>query len=185
MAASSMIPLGYMAKAVAEKADWLEASQVQDIYSVSGCIAANFCNYIPFWKHNGYWFFDSPEIIRSVAEQASVDLTSMHIFFYEAYDRQFDGETWEPYVPEASFATNVEVPRTKRLEGFDIVTFSVGTCAECSPLSCNYFAKAIATNAHCLLVSFEVAYSLLESGAFENSEPGPYRIFAVYSVDEV
>jgi hypothetical protein len=56
-----MIPVGYMAKRVLRKPDWLPAPQVIDIYSVSNCHSENFADYIPYWKHNGYWFFDSPE----------------------------------------------------------------------------------------------------------------------------
>jgi hypothetical protein len=33
-----------------------------------------------------------------------------------------------------------------------------------------------------LFSSFDEAKAHLERGAFNNSEPGPYRIFAVYSV---
>jgi hypothetical protein len=66
-----MIPVGYMAKRVKMKPEWLQAPHVVDIYSVSNCQCENFADYIPFWKHNGYWFFDSPEIIKSVAKRAS------------------------------------------------------------------------------------------------------------------
>ena len=34
----------------------------------------------------------------------------------------------------------------------------------------------------CLLHSLEQARTLLENGTFNNSEPGPYRIFVVYSL---
>ena len=44
-------------------------------------------------------------------------------------------------------------------------------------------ASTVDTNERCLLHSFEQARALLENGTFGNSEPGPYRIFAVYSVD--
>lgn len=37
-------------------------------------------------------------------------------------------------------------------------------------------------NSHCLFDSFDEAKFHLTEGAFNNSEPGPYRIFAVYSV---
>ena len=46
----------------------------------------------------------------------------------------------------------------------------------------NSLAAEIETNSRCLLESFEQARKLLEDGMFNNSEPGPYRIFAVYSV---
>jgi len=38
------------------------------------------------------------------------------------------------------------------------------------------------TNRHCLLPSLEAAVQALESGQFAHSEPGPFRIIAVYSV---
>ena len=48
--------------------------------------------------------------------------------------------------------------------------------------SCNGLADEVETNSRCLLDSLERAQHLLENGTFNNSEPGPYRIFAVYSV---
>jgi len=75
------------------------------------------------------------------------------------------------------------VPPKKVLEGYDVATFFVRSSPECSPLSCNALAVKVETNQHCLLASLEQAQHLLESGEFKNSEPGPYRIFAVYSVE--
>jgi hypothetical protein len=40
----------------------------------------------------------------------------------------------------------------------------------------------VETNEGCLLQSFEQARTLLEKETFNNSEPGPYRIFGVHSV---
>lgn len=84
---------------------------------------------------------------------------------------------------EPSFKTEVVPPPAKVLEGYDVVTFSAGTRAECSPLSCNGLAADIEVNRHCLLASFERAKQLLEEGRFKNTEPGPYRVFAVYSTE--
>jgi hypothetical protein len=50
-------------------------------------------------------------------------------------------------------------------------------------ISCNGMAEEIRTNRHCILESFGQAYDRLHEGAFNNAEPGPYRIFAVYSVE--
>jgi hypothetical protein len=177
-----MIPAGYMAKRVAERPDWLAAERVTRVYSVSRCVSEDFTNYIPFWKHNGYWLFDSPEIIIEVASEHDIDLADAVLFYYEVYDQQFDFRGWARFDPEASFGTHVRVPDAKVLEGYDVVTFSVQTSPECSPLSCNSLAVEIETNAHCLLQSFDEARTLVESGRFDDSEPGPYRIFAVYSV---
>lgn len=180
-----MIPVGYMAKRVTVRPEWIGAERVTDIYSVSGCISKDFADYINYWKHNGYWFFDSPQIISELAQQHSIDLTGTRLFFYEVYEREFDDTQgqWVIFQPEPSFKTQVVTPTEKVLEGYDVVTFSVRTSAECSPLSCNSLATEVETNQHCLLPSLERARQLLEEGKFEKTEPGPYRVFAVYSTE--
>jgi hypothetical protein len=179
-----MIPAGYMAKYVATRPEWLKADRVADIYSVSHCVSNDFADYIDFWKHNGYWFFDTPEIIQAVAKEHSLDLTSTKLFYYEVYEQEYDEkkEAWRHFSPEPSFTTHIIEPNSKTLEGFDIVTFYARTSAECSPLSCNALASEVETNTHCLLSSFRQAKDILENGQVKNTEPGPYRIFAVYSV---
>ncbi len=183
-----MIPAGYMAKRVVARPDWLPAERVSSIYSVSGCVSENFADYINFWKHNGYWLFNSPAVIIEVAlassadQENNIDLADTKLFFYEVYELQFNSGEWAPFEPEPSFGTNVRVPEAKVLEGYDVVTFYVQTSPECSPLSCNSLATEVETNPRCLLQSFEQARTLLENGTFNDSEPGPYRIFAVYSV---
>ena len=178
-----MIPVGYMAKRVAKRAAWLGAPHVTDVYSVSNCVSKDFADYIPFWKHNGYWFFDSPAIIKTVAQENSIALSGATLFYYEAYEREFDGENWNSYGPDPSTPTNVVAPRKKELQGFDVVNFTARTSPECSGLSCNSLATELHTNSHCLFDSFEHARDLVGNGAFNNSEPGPYRIFAIYTVD--
>lgn len=180
-----MIPVGYMAKRVSVRPEWITAEHVANIYSVSGCVSKDFADYINYWKHNGYWFFDSPEIILQLGQQHSIDLTGTRLFFYEVHDLEFDDvdNQWKTFQPEPSFPTHVVLPTEKVLEGYDVVTFSVSTSAECSPLSCNSLATEVETNQHCLLASFERAQKLLEEGKFKNTEPGPYRIFAVYSME--
>jgi len=177
-----MVPAGYMAKRVAARPEWLAAERVSSVYSVSGCVAENFADYINFWKHNGYWLFDSPETIIDIARENTIDLAGTILFFYEVHELQFDAGEWRHFEPEPSFGLDVHVPEAKVLEGYDVVTFFVQTSPECSPLSCNGLAAEVETNTRCLLSSFEQARSLVENGAFNKSEPGPYRVFAVYSV---
>jgi hypothetical protein len=179
-----MIPVGYMAKRICGRPDWLKAPIVVDIYSISACNSEYFINdYIPLWKHNGYWLFDSPEIIRAVARENSIDLDGCLLFYYEAHELEFAEEGWRPFSPEPSFPTNIIQPDQKRLEGFDVVTFSVGRSPECSPLSCNSLAEELRTNSHCLFESFDEAEKHLSARRFVKCESGPYRIIAVYSVD--
>jgi hypothetical protein len=179
-----MIPAGYIAKHIANRPEWLKAEHVTDIYSVSSCVSDDFADFINYWKHNGFWLFDSPAIIQEVAREHALDLTQTSLFYYEVHELEFDQDenSWRPFTPEPSFTTQIIPPATKNLEGYDIVTFYVGSSPECSPLSCNSLACEVETNQHCLFASFDQAKAMLEQGKFKNTEPGPCRIFAVYSV---
>lgn len=178
-----MIPIGYMYKTVSAATDWLRNSDVADIYSLSGCISEDFADYIQYWKHNGYWLFDEPEIIESLAKSAKIDLSRMTLFYYEAYEQKFDKKTgeWSAFTADPSFTTDVQTPADKQLHGFDVVEFSIHSDPSCSPLSCNSLAQALPVNRHCLFDSFEQAKDALERGLFEQAEPGPYGIVAVYT----
>lgn len=180
-----MIPLGYLYKQIAARPPWLKAEQVADIYSISNCISDDFTDYIPYWKHNGYWLFNTPDIIVEIASEASLSLDGHTLFYYEAYELQYDEDdrTWLPFAPESSFVTDVVIPVRKKLEGFDVASFSLHNLAECSPLSCNGLAAELPANAHCLFATLEEAKAALEQGDFDDSEPGPFRIVAVYSTD--
>ena len=173
-----------MAKRICDRPDWLKAPNVVDIFSVSACNSESFLNdYIPLWKHNGYWLFDSPEIIRAIAQENSIDLQGTKLFYYAAYELEFTGEIWRSFYPETSIPVNIIQPAQKKQEGFDVVTFSVGRSPECSPLSCNGLAEELPTNSHCLFETFDEAETNLSAGKFVECECGPYRIIAVYSVD--
>lgn len=179
-----MLPVGYMYKRVVKKPDWIKSEFVKDVYSLSHCVSDNFADYINFWKHNGYWLFDSPQIVEEIARGAAIDLAGTTLFYYEAYDYEYDDGTnqWIRFTPEPSFPTNVQIPRNKNLEGFDVTTFSQHTSPECSPLSCNSLATDVPVNKHCLFRTFAEAKEALENSVFSNSGPGPYRVFAVYTV---
>ncbi|SRR6266540_2149682 len=101
-----MIPVGYMAKRIyrtSESRNVLKGTIVEDIDSLSGCISEFFTDYIPYWKHNGYWLFDSPEIICGLAREHSIDLEGTKLFYYEAYEQEFDGERWRPFAPDRDY----------------------------------------------------------------------------------
>ena len=107
----------------------------------------------------------------------------MTLYYYEAYEHEFDETTgkWRTFAAEPSFKTEVRAPTEKHLQGFDVVEFSVQTDPGCSPLSCNGLAAELPVNRHCLFDSFDEAKDALERGLFKNCEPGPYRIIAVYT----
>jgi hypothetical protein len=116
-----MVPVGYMAKHVSRDVAWIDAQGVADVASVQSCMSHDFADYIRFWKHNGWWFFDSPQVIRDVAREHEIDLTATELFYYEVHELQFDEETrvWSPFAPEPGFTTQVTVPSERRLEGYD------------------------------------------------------------------
>jgi len=177
-----MVSVGYMAKRVPKRSDRFQAPHVVAVFSVSNCNGENFTDYIPYWKDNGYWLFDSPEAIRIVARENSILLAGTSLCYYEAYEKDFDGERWTPWSPEPSFRTDVPAPfgeATGRLRRGEFhgehVPGVLGTFVQQS-------SGRLRTNAHCL-DSFDEAETNLSRGAFNQSEPGLYRIFAVYSVD--
>ena len=178
-----MVPVGYMAKRVPKRSDRLQAPHVVAVFSVSNCNGENFTDYIPYWKDNGYWLFDSPEVIRTVARENSILLAGTSLCYYEAYEKDFDGERWTPWSPEPSFRTDVPAPSGKQLAGFDVVSFTASTSPECSGLSCGSLAADCAQMHTVFFDSFDEAETNLSRGAFNQSEPGLDRIFAVYSVD--
>jgi hypothetical protein len=173
-----------MAKKIAQRPIWLPAPAVQDIYSVCGHVSRYFADYFKHQKHNGYWLFNSVDILRSLAQANSFPLGDCKTFYYEVFEQEFDEEImkWKPFRPDRALPTAVVLPASRRLEGYDVVTCSIRS-PQCSPLACNKLATAIRTNAHCLFDSFDDAKARLEAGFFEPSEPGPFRIVAVYSID--
>jgi hypothetical protein len=179
-----LIPAGYLSKRVVAAPESIGAPIGADVYSVSGCISESFADYIPFWRHNGYWLFDRPEIIHELAAQREIDLSGTTLFYYEVFEQAYveDSRSWVPLPADLHAPVDVRPPAAKRLAGFDVVTFSAGTSPECSPLTCCGLAAELGANGHCLFDSFDQARQALESSRFANSEPGPFRIFAVYTV---
>jgi len=181
------LPIGYIAKTVvASPPGWLNPARVNDIYSVSGCMSPYFADYIPYWRHNGFWLFDSPDILRSLAADQHIDLSGTTLFYYETWDRQYqnDGSDPQDFSPEPSLTTAVQSPEGRSMEGYDIVSFSAGNAPECSYLSCNRMARTLPVNRHCLFDDLEQARACLEQRIFKDCEPGPCRLIAVYRIDK-
>src|SRR5687767_14498713 len=114
-----MQPLGYLYKRVERRPDWLKAPNVTDVYALSGCVSPNFADYINYWKHNGFWLFDTPQVIQTLAAEHSIPLDGTRLFFYEAYELEHDEVGgWRPFEPVSDFGVNVVEPDRKTLEGF-------------------------------------------------------------------
>ena len=180
-----MIAVGYMYKAVAQKPEWLRADHVRDIYSASGCVSEDFSDWLNLWRHNSFWLFDSPRIIEKIAKEHGVCLDAMTLFFYQAYEQQWDIDLkeWMPYAPRSGFPLQIQQPKSSSIAGYDLTSYSNQTNAECSPLSCNHLAERVSVSEHCLLHSFDEAKALVETGALDDCEEGPYRILEVHTVE--
>ena len=173
-----------MAKRVVLRPEWLDAPKVIDICAVSKCVSNDFCDYINYWKHNGFWFFDTPIDIRNVAFENGIDISDTTLFYYRGHPQQFDNDSnvWIDYSADADLPTNVLPPLDEKFLGFDVVTYSVQNAPECSPLSCNHLASKLHVNKHCLIESLDYAVDCIENGAFIYCEPGPFRIISVNSL---
>jgi hypothetical protein len=182
-----MLPLGYTCKRATARPEAFPPQHVADILSLSDCISHNFTDWYSNEEHNGYYLFDSPSVIASLAEEYGVPLTGSRLLYFEAFEHEYDEEkgSWSPFSPNPSFVTHVEVPERKVLQGFDVACFEAGSAPGCSPLSCNDLANSIPVNEHCLIRTLEEARDALEQRRFEKGEPGPYRIVAVYTVERV
>ncbi|MGE3848921.1 MAG: hypothetical protein AB7I01_18735 [Gammaproteobacteria bacterium] len=173
-----------MFKKVEVKPDFISAPHVREISSVSSCVSEDFCDYINFWKHNGYWFFNSPAVMTQLAEANHISLEGQTLFYYRIYPYQWraDAGGWMPFSPDEAFRTEVVEPADSYLCGFDVVTYRAQTSPECSPLSCNALASDFDVNEHCLFTTFDDAKAAIESGKMEKGEAGPYRIIEVHTL---
>ncbi len=117
-----------------------------------------------------------------------IDLTSMTLFYYEAYEfefhRPYDSTkiTKRRYKKDDAFETCIVEPVEKKFVGYDVVLFTLGNSSECSLLACSGLTKEFSVNENCLFTQFDQAEAAVASGKFHNHELGPFRIFAVYLV---
>jgi hypothetical protein len=181
-----MIPMGFMAKRTDPPPGWRAPSQVRDVYSVGSCVNDSFEDDTS-WKENFWGFYDSPEVIRRVAQENAIDLLRTKLFYYEAHELEFYGGDWRQFSPGpiSPVEPHVVSPQQKQLEGYDVVTIWVenSPVPEHSPLSCNGLANTLKTNSHCLFDTFEEALAAVKNGQFNGCEPGALRIFSVFSIE--
>ena len=91
---------------------------------------------------------------------------------------EIDDTTEEPFeIPQLS-VTPMSGAFTRL--GYDVVSRSIGTSFECSPLSCNHMADHIPTNKYCLVEDFQSAVDAAKTFEREQCEPGPYFIIEVW-----
>jgi len=172
MTDSECVFVGYLAKTVEPRPDWLRAPGVLDICSVSDCISKTPGDPLRAGRQNAFGFCDSLDEARSVipAEDQRIDLFAFEFLPLRGMDGRLDAA--------ALAGVAGTVPPDFEFLGYDIVTRSGGTAVECSPLSCNRVAETIPTNSHCLVDGEEQALKALAviSAPGYGAEPGPYYL---------
>ena len=168
--------IGYFPKKVASRPAWLQAPAVREICSVSECIATGPEGWISRWAHNELWMYDSEQLAESVIP-AAAEADAFRLYAYRLLPVLFRAGAQEPL--EVPRLTPHPLPATFASLGFDVVSRSVGTAFECSPLSCNGMATQFEVNEHCLVPTPEGAVEFARWCADEEPEPGPYVVVEV------
>ncbi len=91
---AQMIPAGYMYKSIRPRPDYIKAPNVIDIFSAGECSpevsSPNFCDYTKYFRHNGFGFFNNPEIMREVADLEGINLAPMSLLCWNSHNRDAD-----------------------------------------------------------------------------------------------
>lgn len=167
---------GYFPKRVVSPPSWMRRLGIEEVASVSGCIAPGPDNWVGAWRHNGWGFFDGPDVAWSVVPQDQ--RSTFRLYAYAVYPAEFvNGEERRREI----VATGVRpLDPSFAHVGYDVVSRSGDSFFGCSPLSCNYLAKEIDTNAYCLIREVQDAVALARTAERRRCEPGPYYVIRVW-----
>jgi hypothetical protein len=182
--------LGYQAKEQMPKPDWLEVDNVEEIASVSTCIAR-----APdqTWTDNVFimmGYYETPELARqSITDNASYTINAYRVSLFVADSGNFHRMTElemigfaEPPLPGTieQGVRPVPIPSDFEFLGYDAVSDSGGCNLGCSPLSCNHLAKEIPVNRYCLIDRLEDAIAAARRFSLGEAEPGNYYVVEVW-----
>ncbi len=171
------IPIGYFAKIVVKRPDWLMVPNVEDICSVSECMSAGPDDWFSLWQHNGMCLFDDAATIAAIAAQQN-PVQEFDLFAYGLIPIRFaaEGETviTAADLPSLAGTPPAVLPCSADFEllGYDCVQTEWHRTVVgfgCSPLSCNGLAQEIAVNRHCLIDGLDDA--LAAARRFAREQP--------------
>ena len=168
--------IGYFPKRRTPNPGCMIPGVVEEIASVSGCIAEGPDDWIEHWRHNELFVFDSPKVAWSFAPEAELD--RFDLYGYAPYPVRFvNGQQQAFEIPPVRPQS---LPADFERLGIDVVSRSCDAGFECSPLSCNGFAKEAAVNRWCLLDEIDDAFFLAKRVESSGAEPGPYYVLEVW-----
>ena len=189
--AQETVLIGYLPKQVTAATGDIHApayAGVEEICSVSECIAKSPPEWVDKWAHNTEtWLFDMLEAAWSVVP-ALRTRERYRLYAYRLLPTLFheSGEETEHPLPEP---TAVPIPDGFSRLGYDAVVRDVGkTEGElnippsfgCSPLCCNGMAAEYPVNRYCLVDGLDTAVPMARHFATGNCEPGPYCVVEVW-----
>ncbi|HRI72432.1 MAG TPA: hypothetical protein PK156_49695 [Polyangium sp.] len=178
----SLIFLGYLAKKLATRPDWLACANVEFVASVSECISPAPPDRIDLWEHNHLGLYDTEALAKGIIAQNNP--CEYTIFAYHALPMVFhDGRAldWNPWSNSETAPPALDDHFDEHL-GFDIVGYTQGGFFECSPLSCNGVAKNTAVNRYCLVDELERAMTIATDFSKPESRVEPAWAFVVVDV---
>lgn len=175
------VVVGFRARKVAPRPDFLARAPIDDVCSVSECFLPSAPD--PMYRRNSAGFYDTEALAWSLVPAAEADAYTL--FAYRALPIRFDDEDSTPWLPAEEWpdlSADADLSAYKAI-GYDIVNSSCGAEVEfeCSPLSCNSIADQHAVNRHCLVDDVEAAMELARVFAGERLpvEPGSYFVIEV------
>lgn len=169
--------IGYFPKKVVQNTEPSVGSRVKAIRSVSECISKGPEGWFKLRNFNAFDLYstiDGALEIVPMDQRGEYELQAYRLLAVE----WGKGKERMIAIPEIS----VE-PLPERFEsvGFDVVSLVVERRVHGhSPLSCNYLARKILTNGHCLLDDLGIAKAVaMRFSRGEEAEPGPYYVVEV------
>jgi hypothetical protein len=183
--------IGYCAKKVEKRPEWLKVPNVELVCSVSNCVSSGpegTKDYHP--DRNPMWLYAN-EGAAHASIQPPERAVDFDIFAYkllpvafgdegEQLDLDPDGE--QAAFDAASSAVEPLPPNYERL-GFDCpgkTTDWPYSGFDCSPLSCNSMAEEIEVNRYCLIEDKRLALEVASHFGIEQPEPGNYYVVEVW-----
>ncbi|MDH4351657.1 MAG: hypothetical protein OEY20_15925 [Gemmatimonadota bacterium] len=168
--------VGYFPKRQTQPPPWLLEMGIQEVASVSACVAPGPDDWAQAWRHNAWGFFDGPDVAWSVVPEDQ--RATFRLYAYALYPSEFADGVERPSEVVATGVTPLD--SAFAAVGYDVVSRSTSSFFECSPLSCNYLAGEIDTNEYCLVRELEEAVALARRVELRRCEPGPYYVLQVW-----
>ena len=184
--------VGYFPKRRATRSDWVSPykdhpdalfpcpAPVEEICSVSDCIAQGPEGWRAQGKHNFYDLYDNAELAWSIVpaeDRAAFDLFAYRLLLVQFEDgREEPLETWWELAIEPLSRSFVRL-------GWDAVEGGHHQSFGCSPLSCNVgcdIVNILPVNRYCLMDTEHEGIELARSFSISQPEPGPYCVVEVW-----